>query len=403
MSDRCLRLSLTLQSGQAFRWLETGEHSFSPSHTGAVREWAGVIGHRLYVLRQAEPEPPDGVSDPIWYHVVRDEANEQKEDELVLRDYFRVDYDMTEIVASFCDADPAFNHVFPHYRGVRTLRNHPVECLFSYICSSNNNIKRISGMVAHLASRYGKSVGSYAGREFYSFPTAEVLAKDATAGDLREAGFGYRATYVVSTAQALTKTAHREDTTVEKMLLSWRDLSRTEVAKKLVRFPGIGRKVAGCIALMSLDQLGEIPVDTHVWQIAKRYMPELGAKTLTDRVYDVIGDFFRQRFGEDVAGMAHNVLFVGELADFKGLADAGGVMEALWSGKGKSEDIEAKKELEIAKSASDELVPEIAPSPKKKSKRKITKTKSEASQRAPRKRGRPRRPKTEAQEEPTGV
>ena len=34
--------------------------------------------------------------------------------------------------------------------------------------------------------------------------------------------------------------------------------------------PGIGPKVAACVALFSLDKHDSIPVDTHVWQLALR-------------------------------------------------------------------------------------------------------------------------------------
>ncbi len=34
--------------------------------------------------------------------------------------------------------------------------------------------------------------------------------------------------------------------------------------------PGVGRKVADCVALFSLDQSDTVPVDTHVWQVASR-------------------------------------------------------------------------------------------------------------------------------------
>ena len=39
--------------------------------------------------------------------------------------------------------------------GARVLRQDPVECLFSFICSSNNHIARIAGMVERLCSTYG--------------------------------------------------------------------------------------------------------------------------------------------------------------------------------------------------------------------------------------------------------
>ncbi len=39
--------------------------------------------------------------------------------------------------------------------GARVLRQDPVECLFQFICSSNNHISRIHGMVERLCSAYG--------------------------------------------------------------------------------------------------------------------------------------------------------------------------------------------------------------------------------------------------------
>lgn len=52
-------------------------------------------------------------------------------------------------------------------------------------------------------------------------------------------------------------------------------------------------QVADCVCLMSLDKPGAVPIDTHVEQIAKRdygFVPEKGQKTLTDKVYNEIGE-----------------------------------------------------------------------------------------------------------------
>ena len=38
------------------------------------------------------------------------------------------------------------------------LRQDPVETLFSFICSQNNHISRIGGMVNRLAAMYGKPI-----------------------------------------------------------------------------------------------------------------------------------------------------------------------------------------------------------------------------------------------------
>lgn len=94
--------------------------------------------------------------------------------------------------------------------------------------------------------------------------------------------------------------------------------SRQEVQAALMELPGIGRKVADCVALFSLDQSDAVPVDTHVWDIVVRdYEPSLGAaKSLTPAVYDQVGDTFRRVFPSR-AGWAHSVLFAGELAEFR--------------------------------------------------------------------------------------
>lgn len=44
----------------------------------------------------------------------------------------------------------------------------------------------------------------------------------------------------------------------------------------MLELPGVGRKVADCVALFALDQTSAVPVDTHVWNIAIRdYAPQL--------------------------------------------------------------------------------------------------------------------------------
>ncbi|CAN8071681.1 unnamed protein product [Agarophyton chilense] len=313
-------------------WREIGTFPFPRSQTGIAREWAGPIGDFLFVLRQTDPQPPDCADDPVWYRVHSECTHVDADDsQKLLNDYFRANMDHTKMMQSFCEADTVFSSIFPYYKGLRTLRVHPEECLFAFICSSNNNIKRITTLVTHLARTYGQRLATHGDYTFHAFPSTETLATEANEEDLREAGFGYRAKFIPATARELSKLAAENHMRVQQLLLSWRNLPRKEVSDKLVRFAGIGRKVAGCIALMSLNQHGEIPVDTHVWQISKRYMPDLEGRSLTDRVYDRIGEFFRMRFGEEVAGLAHNVLFIAELSDFKNLVPSDGEM-----GSGKS-------------------------------------------------------------------
>ncbi|CAJ0753555.1 14035_t:CDS:2, partial [Entrophospora sp. SA101] len=68
---------------------------------------------------------------------------------------------------------------------------------------------------------------------------------------------------------------------------------------------------------MSLDKHNSIPVDTHVWQIAKRDygFASKTSKNLTNRLYELVGDHFRNLFG-DYSGWAHSVLFAADLKMF---------------------------------------------------------------------------------------
>ena len=43
-------------------------------------------------------------------------------------------------------------------KGIRQLRQDPVEALFTFICSSNNNISRISSMVERMCQKFGEPI-----------------------------------------------------------------------------------------------------------------------------------------------------------------------------------------------------------------------------------------------------
>ncbi|CAO2046149.1 unnamed protein product [Urochloa humidicola] len=71
-----------------------------------------------------------------------------------------------------------------------------------------------------------------------------------------------RAKYIVGTAKELQGKPGEG----EKWLASLREKELPEVIEALCTLPGVGPKVAACIALFSLDQSHAIPVDTHFWK-----------------------------------------------------------------------------------------------------------------------------------------
>ena len=254
-SKKQLRIDIVLKCGQSFRWEESGN------------VWTGVLQSKVWQIRQEETW--------IMYRSLPKLEN-QDEDEAFLKNYFQLEVDLEPLYAEWSKNDPVFEKIAETFGGVRILRQDPVENLFSFICSSNNNIQRISGMVQQLCTHFGQYIGQIEDKDHYAFPEVSALAANEKRleSELRRLGFGYRAGTSVSLfafskdvlyyhylcAGYISKTAKKLDSLGgREYLLNLRRLPYTEARKHLLEMPGIGPKVADCILLMSLDQHEAIP------------------------------------------------------------------------------------------------------------------------------------------------
>ena len=255
-------------------------------------------------------------------------------DEAVLRDYLQLEPSLAELYRDWAEGCGRMRKIARSLPGVRVLRQDPFECLVSFVCSSNNNVKRIRLILDRIRRRYGSYLCSLRREQgewqvlrecpepsalpedpdevihLYSFPDAATLAA-ASEEELRALGAGYRARYITGTAKMLLSRP-------KDWLLDLRQADRRLVQSQLLQLPGVGRKVADCVALFALDQTEAVPVDTHVWDIALRdYDASLRSrKSLTPAVYEAVGDVFRARFPRHT-GWAHSVLFAAELPEFR--------------------------------------------------------------------------------------
>lgn len=259
--------------------------------------YIGVLFKKLILLSQDDNN--------VYYLSVNNSDCGKTEGQL--RDYFQLSTNLSQLYQQWSDNDSIFEKLSTTYQGVRILRQDPVENLFSFICSANNNISRISGMVEKMCTNYGDLVCKLGDEEYFSFPPLEALSVPGVEGKLRELGFGYRAKYIQQSAKSIL------DNGGVSWLTGLRKQQYSDARKSLIQLQGIGPKVADCILLMSLDQPGAVPVDTHMFNIAKQYLPHLNkTKTVTDKVYAEIGDHFRSLYGGH-AGWAHSVLFSADL------------------------------------------------------------------------------------------
>lgn len=316
-----LRPSATLTIGQCFHWrtvsssndITTSESAWG---THDATEWVGVLrtsaGDSITVAIKETP-------DTTLYRILQGPSDLPYEQ--ILRQYFQLDCPLSPLYEEWSRQDPRrlakIAHCIP---GVRLIDQDPWECLISFICSSNNNIPRITKMLTALRQHYGKPLVTIQGEEtetvLYSFPSLVELKSKATESDLRiSCGMGYRAKYIMATMETL------ESLGGEHYLHELRRIQDPiQVQERLLVFTGVGRKVADCVALFSLRQADAIPVDTHVWDICRRDYDERGifqnVKSLTPTIYRAVGDTFRAQF-KAKAGWAHSLLFVAELPSFR--------------------------------------------------------------------------------------
>lgn len=308
-----LNLDVTLTCGQAFRWKK--HHS----------EWISTFAGRVWCLKQDDdgnlhyrvlnavnnglcsPNIDNSNAVPRSRKRKRAENSPNSENEELLRDYFQLGVDLESLYTEWCEVDTTFKATANYLPGIRVLRQEPLEALMAFICSSNNNITRISSMVEKLCTMYGTKLLEGKQGSFYAFPTATQMDREGVEAELRAAGFGYRAKYVHGTAKAL---AARDP----MWLQSLRAAPYAEAHRQLIELPGVGAKVADCVCLMALDKTEAVPIDVHVWRMATRhYLPHLKSlKNLSAVAYKEIGDHFRKRFGP-YAGWAQSVLFTSDL------------------------------------------------------------------------------------------
>lgn len=271
----------------------------------------------------APPTPPSSIP------AAADDAEDDTKE--LIQHYLNLGPNLTDLYAQWSSYDANFRKKAPKFTGVRILRQDAWEALMGFICSSNNNIIRISQMVDKLCRHYGQYIATLDGQEYHDFPEPSALTGDGVEAHFRELGFGYRAKFIVHTARAicqekpgwLDSLRNPESPRFGQKTSSggaWKVEGRDgyrEAHEELLKLMGVGAKVADCVCLMGLGWGEAVPVDTHVWQIAQRdYKFGKGKHaSLTKATYDAIGTHFRKLWGQE-AGWAHSVLFTADLRAF---------------------------------------------------------------------------------------
>ncbi|GMT37921.1 hypothetical protein PFISCL1PPCAC_29218, partial [Pristionchus fissidentatus] len=124
-----LNLEPVLMNGQAFRWTKSEGDVFF-----------GVAVGRLWRIERVDEKIIR------WLVVARCSSIAAEKDESALKEYFQMDVPLVDLYEQWKAADANVTRLLENekMRGIRILAQPPLECLLSFICSANNNIKRIS-------------------------------------------------------------------------------------------------------------------------------------------------------------------------------------------------------------------------------------------------------------------
>lgn len=267
------RLELCWLRSQAFRWRERNGWYY-----GVVK------GHPIKVR-------PSG--DGIEFRSNVPEESLQSH----VQTYFRLDQDIRPVHDALRRVDATMRRLVERYGYVRILRQEPWECLVSYICSQNNSIDRIAGIVDMLADKYGDP-SVLDGVPCNSFPPPQCLFEVGET-ELNGLRLGLN-------RGSLIWTAARD---VTEGCLDLNALSRCPYERSkslLMRYKGIGPKIADCVCLFALDKAEAFPMDRHIAAALSKFY---GKKHRSGAKNVGLPRWAREHFGPDHAGYASQLLF----------------------------------------------------------------------------------------------
>ena len=263
----------TINSGQVFLWKKFNS------------KWYGINGEKTLIFG--------------------DKLNLKSKD---IHNFFRFDDDFQKIKKQLSKDDVA-KKAINNFPGMRILRQDPFQCYISFIVSSNSNIPNIQTRLERLCIKFGEKRVKKE-QEFFLFPEAKKLA-NASVNDIAKCGLGYRSKYVKKAATA-----------VNEGIINFTSLKKQsyhDARDELCNVFGIGKKVADCILLFSLEKLDAVPLDRWVLRILQKYYSkefEIKTKSITEKTYDDLHDKIVEHFGE-YAGYAQQFLFKNERESFE--------------------------------------------------------------------------------------
>ena len=256
----CFSLEQCLCCGQAFRW--------QPRDGG----FFGIaLGQAVYAKQCADTLTIHGVGEESQAAFIR---------------YFDLERDYASLQKAYA-TDRFLREGIAYASGLRVLAQPPFETLITFIISANNNVGRITRIVDALCACFGMPLEGG-----FDFPSPQALAS-ASEDALKHCGAGYRAAYIKGAASMVA----------DGFCLDALAHMPYEAARMaLTALPGVGLKVADCVALYGLGFMQAFPYDVWIRRVLKSIYGYTGTTDAQMR------RFVDTKFGP-FAGIAQQYLF----------------------------------------------------------------------------------------------
>lgn len=265
--------------GQCFRWKKEKDGSYTGTALG-----------KIVNLNFEYDEGSDSTGSLILNGINKSEFDN------TWKTYLDLDRNYSKIKYELAAKDPVIKEAITKGRGIRILQQDLWETIVSFIISQNNNIPRIKGCIEKLCNLFGEeaeieiselniegSDASFSELKACNVPTPEKLA-GLTVDDLSEVRLGYRARYLIDSANQV----------LEKGM--------PQTYEELCALTGVGPKVANCILLFGLGDMRSFPIDVWVKRVMNRMYGIEENKTKEMK------EFATETFG-NLGGIAQQYLF----------------------------------------------------------------------------------------------
>jgi len=188
---------------------------------------------------------------------------------------FDLNFNLNKLYDYFYE-DSRLEQIVDFSKGLRLfLAKNPFEAIISSISSANNSILRWTKSIANIRKKWGDPI-KFSSGTFYSFPSPnslqfvhenDLVEYESNNGsidieycieNLKACGVGYRAPYMKKTSKILSQDLNLHE--IFKM-------NYEEAFETVLKFPGVGPKVADCILLYGYGFKEAFPTDVWIKRI----------------------------------------------------------------------------------------------------------------------------------------